>query len=163
MKKIVFSLFILTSLFSWTCFATEAPSVDENILTKDFNQVLETDDINDPLRDGAYGIIGGDNVDPKEQITSVLEAEKITEHKTAMDNTLNLIKRTINYLLWFMWLVALVYLIYHWFLILTAGDDDAQYKKWLKSMKYAAIAIWWVWISWLFVSFIFWLVAKFIW
>lgn len=110
----------------------------------------------------SYGIIGGDSVNPDEKISSILETDKITKHKTAMDNTLDLVKKTINYLLWFLWLVALLFMIYHGFLMLTAAGDDAQYKKWLKSIKYAAIAIWWIWISRLFVSFVFWLISTFI-
>lgn len=163
MKKMLFSLFILLWLSNLSCFAVVAPSSDSTILNTDLNQVIETDDIQDPLRDGAYGIIGGDNTDPNKQISSILDNGKITQHKTAMDSTLNLVKKAINYLLWFLWLIALVFMIYHWFLILTAGDDDAQYKKWLKSIKYAFIAIWWIWISWLFVSLIFRLISKFIW
>lgn len=163
MKKILISLIVLSSLFTWASAQTQAPDSSENILTEKFEQVLEADDIEDPLRDGAYGIVGGDNVDPDKKISSILEAGEITEHKTAMDSTLNFIKKIVNYLLWFLWLIALLFMIYHWFLMLTAAGDDAQYKKWLKSIKYAAIAIWWVWISWLFVSFIFWLISKFIW
>lgn len=163
MKKILISLLVLTSLFTCVFAQTQAPDSSENILTEDFNQILETDDIEDPLRDGAYGIIGGDKANPDEKISSILKTGKISEHKTAMDNTLNLIKKTINYLLWFLWLVALLFMIYNGFLILTAAGDDAQYKKWLKSIKYAAISIWWIWISWIFVSFIFWLISKFIW
>ena len=99
MKKILISLIVLSSLFTWTSAQTQAPDSSENILTEEFNQVLEADDIEDPLRDGAYGIVGGDNVDPDKKISSILESGKITEHKTAMDNTLNLVKKTINYLL----------------------------------------------------------------
>jgi len=38
-------------------------------------------------------------------------------------------------------LVALIYLIYHGFLIVTASGDDTQYKQGLKGIKFAAIAI----------------------
>lgn len=37
--------------------------------------------------------------------------------------------------------MALVYLIYHGFIMLTASGDDTQYKKGLKGIKFAAIAI----------------------
>lgn len=163
MKKILIMTFSLLSLLSLTYAAQTAPSTDENILNKDFQNVLEVQDIKDPLRDWAYGIIWADNADPDKKIDSIMETWKITQHKTAMDSTLWLVKKSINYLLSFIWLVALLYLIYHGFLMLTAAGDDAQYKKWLKSLKYAAIAILWIWISWLFVSLIFWLVSKFIW
>ena len=59
-------------------------------------------------------------------------------------------------------LVALVYLIYHGFLIMTAAGDDTQYKKGLAGIKYAAIAIAGIGASWLVVSGIFWLIALII-
>jgi len=103
MKKILISLLVFASLFSIQttihCFAIEDGDTSENILTDSFDKVLETDDIQDPLRDGAYGIVGGDSSNPDDSISSILKSGKITEHQTAMDNTLNLIKRTVNYLL----------------------------------------------------------------
>ena len=59
-------------------------------------------------------------------------------------------------------LVALVYLIYHGFLILTAAGDETQYKKGLKGIKFAAIAMVGIGASWLIVSAIFWLIALII-
>lgn len=59
-------------------------------------------------------------------------------------------------------LVALVYLIYHGFLIVTATGDDTQYKKGLKGIKFAAIAIAGIGASWLIVSGIFRLIALII-
>jgi hypothetical protein len=56
-------------------------------------------------------------------------------------------------------LVALMYLIFNGFMILTAGGDDAQYKKGIGSIKNALIAIAGIGASWLIVSFIFWLIA----
>ena len=52
-------------------------------------------------------------------------------------------------------MVALVYLIYHGFIMLTAAGDDAQYKKGLKGIKFAAIAIVGIGLSRLIVSGIF--------
>jgi hypothetical protein len=59
-------------------------------------------------------------------------------------------------------LVALIYLIYHGFLIVTAAGDDTQYKKGLKGIKFAAIAMVGVGASWLIVSGIFRLIALII-
>jgi hypothetical protein len=77
--------------------------------------------------------------------------------------TMNIIKSIINYALGMVWLVALVYLIYHGFLILTAAGDETQYKKGLKWIKFAAIAMAGIGMSWLIVSAIFWLIALIIW
>jgi len=76
---------------------------------------------------------------------------------------MDVIKKIINYALWMLSLVALIYLIYHGFLILTAAGEEEQYKKGLKGIKYAAIAIVGIGASRLIVSFIFWLINLIIW
>jgi hypothetical protein len=59
-------------------------------------------------------------------------------------------------------LVALVYLIYHGILVMTAAGDEAQYKKWLKGIQFAAIALIGVGLSWLIISFIFYIIGGLI-
>jgi hypothetical protein len=89
--------------------------------------------------------------------------DKISSHENAQNQTLQVIKNLLNYALGMLWLVALIYLIYHGFLIVTAAGDDTQYKKWLSGVKYAAIAIVGIGVSWLVVSWIFWLLDLVIW
>ena len=55
-----------------------------------------------------------------------------------------------------------MYLIYHGFLMVTATGDDTQYKKGIKGIKFAAIAIAGIGASWLIVSAIFRLIALLI-
>jgi hypothetical protein len=80
---------------------------------------------------------------------------QITDHTSAQNQTLQLVKNIINYALGFLALIALIYLLYNGFLIMTAGGDDAQYKQGIKSLQYAAIAIAGIGASWLIVSIIF--------
>lgn len=132
------------------------PSSENYILNENDQQVLNTEWIQDPLRDGAYQII-----DPSTgtgQLSWVVGVgDKISSYEVAKNKTMQVIKNIINYALWFLALIALVYLIYHGFLILTAAGDDTQYKKGLSGIKYAAIAIVGIGMSWLIVSWIFWL------
>lgn len=51
-------------------------------------------------------------------------------------------------------------MIYHGVLIITAAGDDAQYKKGMKGIKFAAIAIIGIGLSWIFVSSIFRLINE---
>jgi hypothetical protein len=67
--------------------------------------------------------------------------DKITSHQKAKNQTMDVIRNIINYALYFAAFIALVYLIYHGFLVLTAAGDDTQYKKGLSGIKYATIAI----------------------
>ena len=138
------------------------PDSKNYILNENNQQVLNTDSINDPLRDWAYNII--DPVTWTGKLWWIVGVgDKISTHQNAQTKTMDVIKNIINYALWMLALVALLYLIYHGFLVLSAAGDDTQYKKGLWGIKYAAIAIAGIGASWLMVSAIFWLLALIIW
>ncbi len=137
---------------------------DELILNIDSENALNVYDnnnpISDPLRQWAYKIIDADstNTISDQELWWIVNPGQIQDHSTAMNSTMTIIKNIINYALWLISFIALVYLIYHWFLMVTAAWDDAQYKKWIKWLRLAAIALVWVWLSRLIVSFIFWII-----
>ncbi len=132
------------------------PSSENYIFNENEQQVINTEGIQDPLRDGAYQMIDPATWDG--QLSGVVGVgDKISSHEVAKNKTMQVIKNIINYALWFLALIALVYLIYHGFLILTAAGNDTQYKKWLGGIKYAVIAIVGIGVSRLIVSLIFWL------
>lgn len=147
------------------CFAStwalEIPETENYILNEDAQQVLDTQGVNDPIRDGAFRIVdsNGAGTGSGELEGIIWPNNQISDFSTAQSQTLQLVKRIVNYVLGFLALIALIYLIYNGFLILTAGGDDAQYKKGMGSLKYAAIAIAGVGASWLIVSLIFRLIA----
>ncbi|MEI7562241.1 MAG: hypothetical protein WCJ39_00520 [bacterium] len=62
MKK----LFIIVLGLVWTSgvFALQIPETENYTLTTDTQQVLDTQGINDPLRDGAYKLINSDPNSP---------------------------------------------------------------------------------------------------
>lgn len=163
MKKLILSGIIMyTSLLVIGYAQMIVPDSENYILNENDQQILNTQNINDPLRDGAYNIISP--VSWTGTLSGVLGVgDKISSHQNAQNKTMDVIKNMINYALWMLALVALVYLLYHGFLILTAAGDDTQYKKGLSGIKYAAIAIAGIGASWLVVSAIFWLIALMIW
>lgn len=65
------------------------------------------------------------------------------------------LSKIINYFLAILSLVVLAYLLYHWFLMVTAAWNDDKYNKWASWVKYALIALLWIWVSWFFISLIF--------
>ena len=140
---------------------------DNTILNIDWDLALDIDDnnnpITDPLRQWAYKIIDADYSDTisDQELIWVINPWLINNHDTAMNSTMQIIKNLINYALGLLSLIALIYLIYHGFLMLTAAGDDTQYKTGFKWLKFAVIALVWVWLSRLVVSFIFWIIASF--
>jgi len=161
MKKLIIGWIIMyaTLLVVWYA-KMVVPDSQNYILNENDQQVLNTQNINDPLRDGAYNIVSP--VTWTGALSGVV-SDKISSHQNAQGKTMDVIKNIINYALWMLSLIALVYLIYHGFLIVTAAGDDTQYKKWLSWVKYAAIAIAGIGASWFIVSAIFWLLALIIW
>lgn len=79
------------------------------------------------------------------------------------DTLITAIKTFINRVLWLLWLIALLVLLWGGFQMVTAAGDDAQYKKWFKILQQAGMWLIFIWVSWLFVSVIFWLINKFAW
>lgn len=70
------------------------------------------------------------------------------------------VKTTINRVLWILWLIALILCLYWWFQMLTAAGDESKVKSWTKVLKHAAIWLVVIWLSRLFVSFIFRLINQ---
>lgn len=162
MKKIILGgiLMYVSLLVVWYA-QMIVPDSQNYILNENDQQVLVTEDIKDPLRQGAYHVVSPEWWTTLSGIVSA--DQEISSHIVAQNRVMDVVKNIINYALWMIALVALVYLIYHGFIMVTAAGDDTQYKKGLKWIKYAAIAMVGVGMSWLIVSAIFWLIALLIW
>lgn len=65
------------------------------------------------------------------------------------------IRSTINWLLWILATIALAICLYAGFLMVTSAGDEKKYSKGMTILKYAAIGLVIIGISWLFVSVIF--------
>jgi hypothetical protein len=79
----------------------------------------------------------------------------ITSHEKALQETLRLIQIIINRFLGMLSLTALIYLLYHGFLMLTAREDGKQFDKGKAGIKVAVIAISGIGISRFIISAIF--------
>lgn len=123
------------------------------------DQYLQAKDLDNPIRAGAYAAIK--NPESGTWILWVQWADKeISSHADAKTQTLRIINNMINYALGLLSFIALVYLIYHGFIILTAAGDDAKYKEGMKWIRYAVIAIGGIGLSWILVSTIFLIVMN---
>lgn len=80
----------------------------------------------------------------------------------AQNQTLGYVHNMLNWVLTLLGLIALAYLLYYGFMIITAAGDDAAVKKGRGGMRTSAIAIIGIAVSWLIVSFIIYLIDTFI-
>lgn len=77
------------------------------------------------------------------------------------DAVVNIIKSAVNRILWILALIALLVLLYGWFLMVTAAWNEEQYGKWFTILKHAATGIALIWVAWFIVSIVFRLVNLF--
>lgn len=123
------------------------------IVTQKVEDVVGTEIRNaeDPLRDGTQKLWEGvgDTSDDK------IYYEEIEDTQSAREKTTDYIKGLMNYALALAGLVALVYLIYHGFMAVTAGGDEDRLKKWMQGVRYALIAIIGIGIARFLISLIF--------
>lgn len=110
--------------------------------------VIDTSTINDPLRDGASKFSEGIWWIKKGGIDSFV---------TAKDGLLASIQVWTNRLLWFLALIALVYLIIQWVQFLFSPKDD-NIKKITGRITNTLWALWWIGLSRVIISALFYLV-----
>lgn len=160
MKKL--AIIIIVGLRTATSYGLNVPDINETILNTNINQAVNTTLVDDPIRDGLYNAIN-DESNNNNIISNIIGNDnQILNFGQAQNKTLALIGSIINYALWLIALVALIYLLYHGFLMVTASGDEERFNKGLQGIKYAAIAIAGVWLSRFLVSIIFYLIDIFI-
>lgn len=89
----------------------------------------------------------------------IIHIPQPSEYETTLWYVMKLIQVAINRVLWMLSFVALIYMLYCWFLVFSSwsGDKNAQKgKKWIST---AAIALAWIGLSWLIVSAMIWFIT----
>jgi len=103
------------------------PNTNTTILTTELNTVINTNLGNDPLRDGAYRVVN----DGTNSVGNVIGSDQDTSigsFANAKNRVINILNTIINYGLGLLALVALIYLIYHGIMMLTAAGDEERYN-----------------------------------
>jgi hypothetical protein len=110
-------------------------------------EVIRTNDLDSPIRQWVS--------DLSKWVDNIIYSGPITDSASAQQQSLAFASNLINYFLSLVSFIALVYLIYHWYLMVTAAWDKSQFEKWQKWLKYATIAIAWIFLSWFVISMVF--------
>jgi len=111
-------------------------------------------------------IISGNNVEEisqwsssfSERLNWIVHLPEPWNYSTSLWYTIALIQILINRILWMLAFIALIYMLYCWFLVLSAWSDDGNAGKGKKGISNAAIALAWIGLSWLIVSVIIWFI-----
>lgn len=99
---------------------------------------------------------------PKAPTEATTDLSKDTEDWW-VNTLLDTIRKAINRALGLLALIALIILIIAWFQMLFNSRDDGKVKEWYKTVKNVAIALVFIGISWLIISFIFRAIWQFTW
>lgn len=140
------------SLFFGLSTATFASSYYDILTDNDQEAVVTNDITGDPLRQGASN--------PNGWINGLYSNGNITTFLQAQNDTVAFVQNLINWALGLVGLVALIYLLYNGFLMITAAGDDGQFKKWAKAARTAVIALIGLGVSALIVNLILYLIAQ---
>lgn len=147
----------------WVSYALDT-NEPAQIYTHEVEDVFDDafiEDNKNPIRQGIDGLLydGWDD----QRIGGIWRPQEINDFDTAKNNTIDVVQMFINYALWLVSLIALIYLIVHGFMIMTAMGDDTKVKKWFTGIRTAGIAIAGIALSRLVVTLIFyviWLITS---
>lgn len=90
----------------------------------------------------------------------ILIPDKPENYDTSLWYAMQLIQIIINWLLWILAFVSLIYMLYCGYLIFSSWADEWSAKKWKAWIKTSAIALAWIGLSWLIISAMIWFVQN---
>lgn len=155
MKKVV--IFLISILFFniYTFAQLQTLDVDNyNVYTKEEDKVIDDSQLwDDPLRQWATDLASN---------TNGIANDPIDSSEDARNQTLNFIKKLVNYTLSLLSFIIVLYILYWWIVMLTAWGDNNKYKEGFDRVKIGALIIILIWLSWLIISFLFYIVNRFI-
>jgi len=106
-------------------------------------------------------------LDSEEEIAALFDWESSVSTHNYLNNTesawatwILAIKRAINLILTILSTIAVVICLYAGFLMVTSAGDDKKYQKGMTVLKYAAIGLAIIALSWIIVSLVFWFVNN---
>ncbi len=164
--KLIFSVIIVAfTIFNISLVSAQMETIDQGHLdsiNQDIYKAVGSEDIDENknvLRQWAYLPVDDEKVN---KAIIAADWESILDYDSGAFKTFKYIRNIVNYVLWFLWVVALFYLLYHWFIIVTTTEEN-KHEDAMKAIKTAAIAIGWIWIAWFIVTFVYyvvWLIYK---
>lgn len=102
----------------------------------------------------------GDWANPNAAGNYISSTDSSEQQSLTWSAFLDTIKNAVNWILGILATIALVVCLYGGFLMVTAAGDEKKYQKWLSVLKYAAIGLAIIGVSWMIVSVIFWFVRN---
>lgn len=168
LKRIIISLWVvcLLGFLNYTiCYAGPikwlATTDITSTLTTDSTKVIDTSIIKwNPITEWSNTAVGKTNI--KGKIDWLLDVST-TNYATILSTTLARIQSIVDWSLWLLAVICVIYLVYNAIIILFKFDDDKAQSEALNSIKTVAWVIVWIWLTWFIVSAAFYVVSFFGW
>lgn len=140
----------------WWCYAQKIDTFEplyqtQTVYSTSLDNLIITTGIWDPLRSGANYVI--------QYISGTRYSGQIDNFENASQITLTFVSGVINRFLGLLSLIALIYLIYHAFMVVIWSSTQTKINDHRKAIYTALIVIIWIWLSWMIVSAMFYLVT----
>ena len=87
-----------------------------------------------------------------DKLSWILHFPEKEDYETSLKYVVALIKIIVNWTLWILSFLALIYILYSGFLVFSAWTDDKKASSGKKWIKNALIALAWIGLAWLIVS-----------
>lgn len=153
-KSLIFGMTFLLGIGACFSFETTPDPREIPILNNSSDTIIQKD--LGTFREGSYDAIH--STDSKYQINNLIGTEsKIESQADATKSTLSLVQRVVNFALGFVSVIALVLLLIAGFKMTTAAGDDKSFGSGKEKLITIAKAIAGIALSWMVISFIFWL------
>lgn len=157
---------ILKRLLVWCLIISVIFSVNSTLAvgglgwgSPNFYESYSNEYTNEPRVD--YNIVSGGiaewSASISERVDWIIKTDTPNNYETSVSHVIAIVNTAVNRLLWILALVALIYMIYCWLLILSWEKNSAKWKKWIST---AAIALAWIWLSWLIISAMLWFINN---
>lgn len=150
------SFLILLTMIWWWCGAQIISTFEplhqhETVYSTSLDHLMITKGIQDPLRSWADYII--------QYVSGARYSGQIDSFEEASWITLTFVSTVINRFLWLLALIALVYLLYHAFMLLISYNNNEKISEHRSAIYTAFIVIVGIGLSWVVISGMFYLIA----
>jgi len=146
MKKILTIILVLVWLINISFSSWEWWDETQEIYPTNENSIIDTDWLDDPLRDGTRSAVNW--------VQWIID-ENTETGDSNQNNVLKYVSKWINYFLWLLWLIVTIYIIKEWISIVVAWNNENIQKESMKDIRNYIIALIWIWVSYLIINLVF--------
>ncbi len=156
---VMLMVFAHQAVYAWPISGLGDPDITKT-LTSDPSKVIDDSSITgNPIIAGSNTVVGK-NLWFKGKVEWLFDVVN-TSYASVLSATMQKVQNFTNWALGLLALICVIYLVYHGVMMLIKFDDDKAQSEALWSIKTVAWVLGGIWLSWMIVTFAFYIVSKF--